>query len=403
MPRSRRRGPGEGSIAKRTYARRDGTKRTRYYAIITTGWASGQQRQVEGPQRKTEREARADLDRLKRQRDAGRLTTEDPPLEAYLAYWLEQIKPTPGREGNRQQVSAKTWRGYSGDVNNHIAPRLGRVKLSRLEPTRLQAWQRELERDHSPYVARSAAATLSTALTRAAQWELIARNPYTAGAVLRPVLPTSEAGFWEPSEAARFIQHEAVKDHPLFIAYYLTLNLGLRLGELRGLQWGDVVDLKDRDGRLLPHLHVQRQAVDDRSRPTLTSRLKTRTSDRFIPLPGSTVALLEDWRIAQEAAAGYRPELIVTTAAGSSPTTGLLRREFYKLCKVAEVRRVKLHELRHTAGSLWLESGVPLVRVSRWLGHSDTRITERVYIHLLREATHGESLSLERMLGEEEG
>ncbi len=188
-------------------------------------------------------------------------------------------------------------------------------------------------------MSRNAAATLSSALTRAAQWELIARNPYTAGAVLRPVLPTSEAGFWEPSEARTFIQHDAVREHPLFVACYLTLNLGLRLGELRGLQWIDLVDLRDRDGAPLPHLHVQRQAVDDRSIPTLTSRLKTRTSNRFIPLPRSTMALLEEWRLAQQLH-GEQPELIITT--------------------------------------------------------------ERVYIHLLREATHGESLSLERMLGEEE-
>lgn len=157
----------------------------------------------------------------------------------------------------------------------------------------------------------------------------------------------------------------------------------------------------DRDGRPLPHLHVQRQAVDDRSVPTLTTRLKTRTSDRFIPLPSSTVALLEDWRLAQQLH-GAAPELIVTTERGTSPSSGMLRKAFYRLCRLAEVRRLKLHELRHTAGSLWLEAGISLVRVSRWLGHSDTRITERVYIHLLREASNGESLSLERMLGEEE-
>lgn len=401
MPRRRRRGIGEGSVVRRTRKRSDGTKRTRYQATVTTGWTDGRRQRHEGPLRETEREAVRDLAELRRQQLTGELPIDDPPLEDYLAYWLEQIEPTSGRETNRQQVSRKTWRGYSGDVNNHIVPHLGRLKLSKLEPMRLQAWQRALEREHSPFVARSAAATLSSALTRAAQWQLLPRNPYTAGAVLRPVLPRTEAGFWEPSEAGAFIRHETVTAHPLYIAYYLTLNLGLRLGELRGLQWGDLVDLRDREGNALPHVHVQRQAIDDRAEPTLTDRLKTATSDRYIPLPRSTLALLEDWRIAQAAAAGPQ-DLIVTTERGTSPSTGHVRKEFYALCKVAEVRRIKLHELRHTAGSLWLESGVPLMRVSRWLGHSDTRVTERVYIHLLREASHGESLDLERMLGGEE-
>ena len=398
MPRSRRRAPGEGSVVRRTRKRRDGSKRTRYQATITTGWADGRQQRLEGPLRETERQATRDLAELRRQQIIGVLPIDDPPLEDYLAYWLEQIEPTPGREANRQQVSRKTWRGYSGDVDNHIVPRLGWLKLSKLEPMRLQAWQRTLEREHSPYVARSAAATLSSALTRAARWQLMPRNPYTAGAVLRPTLPRAEASFWEPSEAGAFIRHETVTAHPLYIAYYLALNLGLRLGELRGLQWGDLVDLRDREGNPLPHVHVQRQAIDDRAVPTLTTRLKTSTSDRFIPLPRSAVALLEDWRIAQAAAAGSR-DMIVTMERGTSPSTGYVRKEFYALCEAAGVRRIKLHELRHTAGSLWLEAGIPLMRVSRWLGHSDTRVTERVYIHLLREADHGESLDLDRMIG----
>ncbi len=65
---------------------------------------------------------------------------------------------------------------------------------------------------------------------------------------------------------------------------------------------------------------------------------------------------------------------------------------------MAKVRRIKFHGLRHTAGSLWIEAGVSLLRASRWLGHSHMRTTEKIYIHLLREASYGESISLERML-----
>ena len=161
MPRSRRRAIGEGGIRCRATARSDGTKRTRYSAVVTVDWVAGRQRQIEGPQRKTEREAIADLRKLNQKKHAGRLATEDPTLDEYLEYWLGQIEPINGREASRRQVSRKTWRGYSGDVTNHIIPALGRLRMSRLEPTRLQAWQRHLENEHSAYVARSAAATLS--------------------------------------------------------------------------------------------------------------------------------------------------------------------------------------------------------------------------------------------------
>ena len=391
MARKRRRSPGEGSIRKRTYTRSDGSKRVRYAALVTAGWQGGNQKQVEGPLRKTEREALADLKKLNRQKDEGTLQAEDPTLAEYLAYWLREVTPKPELETNRRQLSQKTFKGYRGDVKNHILPDLGHLKLSKLEPVKLQAWQRGVEEGKSPAVARSAAATLSSALTRAAQWRLIQSNPYKDGAVLRPVLPQVEAGYWEPSEAAAFISHERVMAHPFYLAFYLTLNLGLRLGELRGLQYQDVTTLPNRQtGQDEPHIHVQRQAIDDRSVPSLSERLKTKHSNRFIPLPSATRKLLEPL--------GAPDAHIVTTGRGGVPVAGHLRAEFYKLCREASVRKIKFHGLRHTAGSLWLEAGVSLLRVSRWLGHSSMRTTEKIYIHLLREASHGDALSLEAML-----
>lgn len=55
------------------------------------------------------------------------------------------------------------------------------------------------------------------------------------------------------------------------------------------------------------------------------------------------------------------------------PTYGLLRKKFHALCERAGMPRIKLHQLRHTAGSLWLEAGVPLVRQpqARAQHHSD--------------------------------
>ena len=46
-----------------------------------------------------------------------------------------------------------------------------------------------------------------------------------------------------------------------------------------------------------------------------------------------------------------------------------------------EDRYPPVHQLRHTYASELLSAGVPPYWVSRWLGHADTRITERVYAH----------------------
>ena len=46
---------------------------------------------------------------------------------------------------------------------------------------------------------------------------------------------------------------------------------------------------------------------------------------------------------------------------------------------------VTLHGLRHTAGSIALAAGVPLIVVSRQLGHANPHVTATVYAHLLSE------------------
>ncbi|MBA2326572.1 MAG: tyrosine-type recombinase/integrase [Actinobacteria bacterium] len=55
---------------------------------------------------------------------------------------------------------------------------------------------------------------------------------------------------------------------------------------------------------------------------------------------------------------------------------------FDRLVKSAEVRRIRLHDLRHSAATVMLEQGVPLKVVTERLGHSSTRVTSDLYQHV---------------------
>ena len=56
---------------------------------------------------------------------------------------------------------------------------------------------------------------------------------------------------------------------------------------------------------------------------------------------------------------------------------------FQRVTKAAGVAKIRFHDMRHTFASFMLWKGVPVFKVARWLGHSDSRITEQVYAHLL--------------------
>ena len=57
-------------------------------------------------------------------------------------------------------------------------------------------------------------------------------------------------------------------------------------------------------------------------------------------------------------------------------------REFDRLIARHQLRRIRLHDLRHTSASLGLESGESLVEVSRRLGHSSITVTADIYSHV---------------------
>jgi len=59
-------------------------------------------------------------------------------------------------------------------------------------------------------------------------------------------------------------------------------------------------------------------------------------------------------------------------------------RSFARLCKVADVRRITFHGLRHTSATLLLAAGEAVHIVSERLGHSDVSITLNNYAHVLK-------------------
>jgi integrase len=59
------------------------------------------------------------------------------------------------------------------------------------------------------------------------------------------------------------------------------------------------------------------------------------------------------------------------------------QREFHRLIKLAKVKRIKFHGLRHTTATLALREGVPVNVVAARLGHTDGNITLATYAHAL--------------------
>lgn len=77
---------------------------------------------------------------------------------------------------------------------------------------------------------------------------------------------------------------------------------------------------------------------------------------------------------------------VVVDEAGNSVAPANLTFWWRDACKRAGVRRIRLHDARHTCGTLMHLQGVPLTVISAWLGHASVDVTARVYLHSQNDA-----------------
>lgn len=78
--------------------------------------------------------------------------------------------------------------------------------------------------------------------------------------------------------------------------------------------------------------------------------------------------------------------LVFTSDTGGPIFISELLAHFRQVLKKAGLPQIRFHDLRHTAATLMLADGVPLVTVSKVLGHSSPSITGSIYAHALHES-----------------
>lgn len=112
------------------------------------------------------------------------------------------------------------------------------------------------------------------------------------------------------------------------------------------------------------------------------------SSERRIALPTPSLRSLAQHRkrqIREREAAGtnWKDSGYVFTRPNGAPIEGAtLTRHFNALLRQARLRRIRFHDLRHSAATLLLEQGVELVVIKELLGHAHVGVTATVYAHV---------------------
>lgn len=173
--------------------------------------------------------------------------------------------------------------------------------------------------------------------------ELVPATPFKIGTVTAVKLAREEARTrrLEPGEEERLLAKAQGLLRDLIVA---ALETGCRLGELLTLQWNQV-----RDDLLLP-----------------AGKTKAKKSRR---VPVSTVlrAVLEARRL--DPAGEPLPASAYVFGDDVGRQRLSIRGAWVFTCERAKIKGLHFHDLRREAGSRWMDAGVPLATIQRWLGH----------------------------------
>jgi integrase len=298
-------------------------------------------------------------------------------VEAFLIDWLasKNVRPT-------------TQRRYAQIVSHHLVPALGRYKLQSLQPEHVERMLRD--RPHLSNRGRHhLRAVLRTALNKALRQGKVTKNAAALAEVSggRPARPGVAL---DAEQALHFLR--SVEGDPLEVVYVLALNLGMREGELLGLQW-EAVDFTKRTIRV--HQQVQ---------PNVEGKLelmdtKSAKGHRLLPMTDDVVGALQAHkartaRLRLQAGSAY----VFTTRTGKPHGARNVIRSFKRALKRAGLPEMRFHDLRHSCNSLLEAQGVSARVRMEILGHSDIRLTENVYTHVVPASMREGVESLGRVL-----
>lgn len=370
--RSKKSAAGIGNIRKKTVIR-NGKEYTfweaRYTEEFDPGTGKQVQRSISG---KTQKEV---LQKLQAATSAIAAGSYVAPCKMTLGEWLEIWK-----KEYLGSVKPLTVKDYYNQIDNHIKPAMGAVRLDSLETHMIQRFYNTLTdkagKPLSPKTVKNIHGVLHKALQQAIANGYISQNP--AAACILPKIQKPEIKPLEPDEIALFLK-EANKDSYSNL-FTVAIFTGMRQGELLGLSWENV-DFKNG----VIYVKQQLQCKDGEYFFCTPKSGKGRTI-----APASVVmdALHQQWRdqriASMEAGEAWSNpnNLVFTDPLGKNLVRRTVVKHFKSVAQRVGIPEARFHDLRHSFAVTSLQAGDDIKTVQANLGHATAAFTLDVYGHV---------------------
>lgn len=308
----------------------------------------------------------------------GEALQDDRLFGEYAQEWFK-LRLSPG-------LSPSSIQSYRTALNKHILPAFGDRKLRAIRPLELQAFLDKFAGASASQITYISA-SLSKIFKAACADRILSSDP--TAHLIKPEATEAEEKTALTPEQRRLIE-VACETHEHGLLLSLLYYLGLRGGEARGLQWGDI-DWANHS------IRVQRD-IDDKDGGR-AGKVKTKSSVRDVPIPDKLFYRLQAER-------GLPGMYIISgeisgTAIGKTVFQRIWTHLMYDVGMVTPCENSHYHKadyrskwqptitphwLRHNYVTMCWEAGIDVYTTSKLVGHARIETTLRIYTHLTERA-----------------
>lgn len=248
---------------------------------------------------------------------------------------------------------------------HHIVPYLGEMKLDEITPKDIIHWQDQVMKDNNykQTYLKTIHNQLSALFNYAVRFYGLKNNP----ARLAGNMGKEEVGemkFWTKEEYLTFSRAMMNKEES-YHAFEILYWCGIRLGELLALTAEDF-DFEKKT------LRINKSYQRIKGKDVITTP-KTRKSNRVLTLPDFLAEEMQDY-------ISRLPYLKVDDRIFTITKSGL-HHEMDRGCRETGVKRIRVHDLRHSHVSMLIEMGFSAVDIANRVGHESVKVTYR-YAHM---------------------
>lgn len=328
--------------------------------------------------------------------------SEAKELERQLLYELKQApqsKKITVHDLYKEYIASKNGEIRDATINrcniafsNHILPMFENTTLDKLTPQALANWKAGInektlpskngeERKLQIKTKQNIFGEFRAVLNYAVRMEYMPTNPLTKiGNFKDANVIKKEMLYYTPDEFKKFIAAalESAENASTNLAwdFYVFFSIafftGLRKGEIHALRWSDI------DGN---YLSVKRSITQKLKGGDVETPPKNKSSIRTIQMPAPLRSILAEHKARWQSLQGFNEDFRI--CGGTHPLRDTsIENANKRFAELAGVKKIRIHDFRHSHASVLVNNGINIQEVARRLGHSNIEMTWNTYSHL---------------------